>query len=105
MDKKPAVLNNLNFFKKLFLLLKNTKKTYETPLNLRLTENGQKTKKLRLAKVKLAAHRVVNGQLLLQKSSNYLAHFFKNSVNEVDTRLLLKNPLGQNPLLFDPENL
>lgn len=102
MRKKPSVLNNLNYFKKLFFSLKNTN---EIHLNLRLTENGQKVKKLRLAKIKLTAHRVVNRQLLSQKSSNYLAHFFKNSVNEVDSRLLLKNPLGQNNLLFDPENL
>ena len=102
MRKKPSVLNNLNYFKKLFFSLKNTN---EIHLNLRLTENGQKVKKLRLAKIKLTAHRVVNRQLLSQKSSNYLGHFFKNSVNEVDSRLLLKNPLGQNNLLFDPENL
>ena len=103
--ENSAILNNLSYFKRLFFLSKKTSKQQEIPINLRLIENEQKMRELRSAKIKLAGYRVINGHLLSQKSSNYLAHFFKNSINETGARFLVKNPLGQNNLLFDLENL
>lgn len=101
----PPIVNSLSRFKKLFFLKRNANKTQENPTNLRLTENEQKTRTLKLAKIKLASYRVINGHLLPQKSSNYLGHFFKNNINETNPRLFIKNPLGQNNLLSDPESL
>ena len=105
MRKNPLTINELSYFKKLFFLLKKTAKKQEISLNLRLTEYKRKEKSLKLAKIKLAVYRIINGQLLSQRSSNYLGDFFKNNINEASTRFLAENPLGQNNLLFDPENL
>ena len=105
MRKNPLAVNNSSYFKKLFFLVKKPIKKQETHLKLRLTENNQKTRSLKLIKIKLANYRITNGQLLSQRSSTYLGHFFKNNTNETSTRFLAKNPLGQNNLLFDPENL
>lgn len=103
--EKLEISNNLTYFKKIFFLLKSRAKKQEIYINLGLSKNQQKTREMRLAKIKLAGYRVINKHLLPQKSSNYLAQFFKNNVNEANTRFLIRNPLGENNLLFDPENL
>ena len=102
---KSQTSNNLSFYKKLFFSLKKVNKKQEISINLGLTSNQQKTKALRSIKIKLASYRVINQHLLFQRSSTYLAQFFKNNINETAAGFLTKNPLGQNNLLFDPENL
>lgn len=105
MPKNRLEQGKIDYFKKLFFLLRQTNKQKEIPINFSLTKNQKKTRELRIIKIKLATNLLINGQLLSQQSSNYLAHFFKNSINEVNTRFLVKSPLGQNLLLYDSENL
>ena len=96
---------NLEYFKKLFFFNCKINKKYEASQKIELSKNDRVTRMLKLTKIKLAASRLTDGRIIAQGSSNYLGHFFKNNTNEYNTRFLIKNQLGQNQLLFDPENI